>query len=117
MAFAYSLRTRNNFDPKSKEPFRISRSKIDLFTECPRCFYLDQRLGIKRPDTPPFSLNNAVDLLLKKEFDIHRADATAHPLMKAYGLDAVPFKLSWSILFGYILSILTQILINKYFFI
>ncbi|MDP2599134.1 MAG: hypothetical protein Q8P84_00155, partial [Deltaproteobacteria bacterium] len=33
----------------------------------------------------------AVDALLKKEFDVHRAHKTAHPLMKAYGVDAVPF--------------------------
>jgi len=80
------------FDPASREPFRISRSKIDLFVECPRCFYLDQRLGVARPQFPAFTLNNAVDELLKREFDIHRANGTAHPLMKAYKVDAVPLK-------------------------
>lgn len=35
-------------------------------------------------------MNSAVDALLKKEFDIHRANGTAHPLMKEYGIDAVP---------------------------
>ncbi|MEK7554779.1 MAG: PD-(D/E)XK nuclease family protein [Patescibacteria group bacterium] len=83
-------RTRNLYDPKSKEPFRLSRSKIDLFLNCPRCFYLDRRLGVGQPPGFPFSLNSAVDTLLKKEFDIHRAKGSAHPLMKAYGLDAVP---------------------------
>ncbi len=39
-------RTRNLYDPASKEPFRLSRSKIDLFLECARCFYLDRRLGV-----------------------------------------------------------------------
>ena len=80
------------FNPTSKEPFRISRSKIDLFLECPRCFYLEQRLGVKRPSMAPFTLNNAVDYLLKKEFDAHRSKGDAHPLMKKYGIDAVPFK-------------------------
>lgn len=83
-------RTRNIFDPAMREPFRLSRSKIDLFMECHRCFYLDRRLGVDRPPGFPFSLNNAVDLLLKKEFDIHRARNTAHPLMKHYRIDAVP---------------------------
>jgi hypothetical protein len=46
---------------------------------------------VGQPPGYPFSLNSAVDALLKKEFDIHRAAGTAHPLMKAYGLDAVPF--------------------------
>ncbi len=84
-------RTRNLFDPNSREPFKLSRTKIELFTECPRCFYLDRRLGVVRPGFPPFTLNVAVDTLLKKEFDIHRARRTAHPLMKAYGIKAVPF--------------------------
>jgi hypothetical protein len=84
-------RTRNMYDPTSAESFKISRSKIDLFIKCPKCFYLDRRLGIGQPGGYPFSLNTAVDKLLKKEFDIHRTAGTTHPLMKAYGLDAIPF--------------------------
>ncbi len=80
------------FDPTSKEPHKISRSKIDFFLECPRCFYLSERLGIKRPSTAPFTLNVAVDFLLKKEFDIHRAKGTPHPLMKSYRVKAKPFQ-------------------------
>lgn len=79
------------FNPESPEPFKLSRSKIDLFLECPRCFYLDRRLGVDRPPGYPFTLNAAVDKLLKKEFDIHRAAGTTHPLMAHYGVDAVPF--------------------------
>jgi len=71
--------------------FRLSRSKISLFLDCKRCFYIDNKLGTPRPPGFPFNLNSAVDALLKKEFDVHRAARTAHPLMKAYGLDAVPF--------------------------
>lgn len=84
-------RSRNIFDPKGKKPFTISRSKIDLFLDCPRCFYLDRRHGVGRPPGYPFNLNSAVDKLLKKEFDIHRTNQTQHPLMKTYGIDAVPF--------------------------
>lgn len=61
-----------------------------MFIKCPRCFYLDQRLGIKQPDTYPLTLNIAVDELMKKEFDTHRAAGTPHPYMKIYGIDAVP---------------------------
>lgn len=85
-------RTRNIFDPKSSEPFRISRSKVDLFIDCPLCFYLDIRLGVGRPPGFPLTLNVAVDELLKKEFDVHRAKGTRHPFMESYGLDAVPFN-------------------------
>ncbi|TAJ15594.1 hypothetical protein EPO56_00970 [Patescibacteria group bacterium] len=72
--------------------WRLSRSKIDLFIQCPRCFYIDNKLGTARPPGFPFNLNSAVDKLLKKEFDIHRNDETPHPLMDAYGVDAVPFQ-------------------------
>ena len=80
----------NRYDKDSESGFRLSRSKIDLFIKCPRCFYLDRKLGVGQPPGYPFNLNSAVDKLLKKEFDIHRAKGTPHPLMKAYGIDAVP---------------------------
>ena len=82
----------NLFNSSISGPFKLSRSKIDLFLECPRCFYLDRKLGVARPRGFPFTLNSAVDYLLKKEFDIHRAKSQAHPLMKTYGIDAVPFE-------------------------
>ncbi len=73
------------------DKWKLSRSKIDFFIECPRCFYLDNKLGTKRPGFPSFNLNIAVDELFKKEFDVHRLAKTAHPIMVKYGLDAVPF--------------------------
>lgn len=84
-------RTKNIFDPKGSEPYKLSRSKIANFMACPRCFYIDRRLGVGQPPGFPLNLNTAVDTLLKKEFDLHRAKGVAHPLMKAYGIDAVPF--------------------------
>lgn len=71
--------------------FKISRSKIDLFCECPCCFYLDRKLGISPPPGFPFNLNNAVDCLLKKEFDEYRAKGIPHPLMVQNDLRAIPF--------------------------
>jgi ATP-dependent exoDNAse (exonuclease V) beta subunit len=41
--------------------------------------------------SPPFTLNCLVDTLLKKEFDLHRAAGTPHPLMVREGIDAIPF--------------------------
>lgn len=83
-------KTRNLYTPGSREPFKLSRSKIDLFQQCGRCFYLDRRLGVERPPGFPFNLNSAVDALLKQEFDIHRAAGTTHPLIEKYGVDARP---------------------------
>ncbi len=72
--------------------WRLSRSKIALFVECARCFYIDNKLGTARPPGFPFNLNSAVDALLKKEFDIHRTAASSHPIMQQYGVDAVPYQ-------------------------
>lgn len=85
-----SQRSRNLYMPGSDQPFRVSRSKIDLFRTCPRCFYIDRRLGTGQPPGYPFAINSAVDNLLKKEFDRHRQAGTPHPLQVDYGLDQVP---------------------------
>ena len=76
---------------RSLQRRQLSRSKIELFIDCPRCFWLDVARGIPRPSGPPFTLNNAVDALMKAEFDRYRAAGTAHPLFDTAGLDAVPF--------------------------
>ena len=90
--FYRGKRKANMFDPQAKEPYRLSRTRLDLFLECPRCFYFDRRLGVDRPPGFPFSLNSAVDLLLKKEFDSYRAKGESHPVMRSEGIDAIPFQ-------------------------
>ncbi len=75
---------------ESTEPFKLSRSKIEYFLECPKCFYIDRKLGISRPPGFPFNLNSAVDKLLKQEFDIYREKALKHPLIRNYQVDAIP---------------------------
>tara|TARA_B100000029_G_scaffold404787_1_gene404889 strand:+ start:1472 stop:2221 length:750 start_codon:yes stop_codon:yes gene_type:complete len=83
-------RTRNIFKPDSEKPFKLSRSKLDLFVNCPRCFYIDRRLGVGPPPGFPFNINSAIDHLLKKEFDEYRESGEPHPLMREAGIDAVP---------------------------
>jgi hypothetical protein len=48
--------------------------------------------GIKRPGFPPYTINSAIDTLLKEEFDIHRENGTAHYVMEKYHIDALPYK-------------------------
>ena len=84
-------RRSNLYSPESPLPFNVSRSKIDMFIECPHCFYLDRRLGISRPDMPGWSLNSAVDALFKNEFDGFRDQKKPHPLMSKYNINAIPF--------------------------
>lgn len=88
----YYQKTKGLFDPNSAEPFKISRSKIDLFVQCPRCFYMDARLGLGRPSTPPYTLNNAVDSLLKNELDLLRKTGGKYKLAEDFGVDAVPYN-------------------------
>ena len=83
-------RTRNFFKPDASKPFKLSRSKLDLFVNCPRCFYIDRRLGVGPPPGFPFNINSAIDHLLKKEFDEYRESSEPHPLMRDAGIDAVP---------------------------
>ncbi len=83
-------RKKNVYTPGEPSPFRLSRSRIELFIQCQRCFYIDRRLGVDRPPGFPFTLNSAVDALLKKEFDLLRKGKEPHPLMKQYNIDAIP---------------------------
>ena len=85
-------RTKHLFNPESAVPFCVSRTKLQDFQKCPRCFYLDRRLGVSKPSMPAFSLNVAVDALLKKEFDTYRKKKKPHPIMIQYGLHAIPFQ-------------------------
>ncbi|MBI4033385.1 PD-(D/E)XK nuclease family protein [Candidatus Saccharibacteria bacterium] len=87
---AYQRYRSEPYKPGQTAPYKISRSKIDLFIQCPRCFWLDARLKISRPKGPPFTLNSAVDQLLKQEFDALRKAGKQHPLQIEYGIDAKP---------------------------
>ncbi len=53
---------------------------------------MDSRLGTSKPSIPQFTLNSAVDNLLKNEFDILRQTGESHELMKLYKINAVPLK-------------------------
>lgn len=80
------------YQPGQAEPFKVSRSKIELFMQCPRCFWLDVRLKITRPSSPPFNINKTIDELYKKEFDRHRLAGTPHPIMTDNQIKAVPYQ-------------------------
>lgn len=83
---------RKLYDPKSTEPFPFSRSRIENFVNCPRCFHLEERKGIKAPSGPQFLLNSGIDTLYKNEFDICRKEKKPHPLMIKNNINAIPFS-------------------------
>jgi len=93
MAYEYKYNPNRNADWNyGGKKWRLSRSKLDFFLECPRCFYVDNKLGTKRPGFPSFNLNIAVDELFKKEFDVYREKQEPHPIMEKNQINAVPFK-------------------------
>jgi CRISPR/Cas system-associated exonuclease Cas4 (RecB family) len=89
---AYTRQRSAPYQPGQVAPFKVSRSKIELFMQCPRCFWLDVRLKISRPSSPPFNINKAIDELFKKEFDRYRASGQPHPIMTDNQIKAVPYQ-------------------------
>ena len=91
-AVSFRVRKTSIYDKKSNTPFKISRSKFFNFLSCKRCFYLDRVKGLKDPGMPGWSLNVAVDELLKKEFDVLREQKKPHPIFKKHNLNFIPFQ-------------------------
>ena len=72
----------------NEKTIQLSPNSLNLFLECPHCFWLDKNLGIKRPPSYPYALNSAVDSLLKEEFDAYRAKKLIHPLLEENNIKA-----------------------------
>ncbi len=89
--FSYNpKRSRNLYN--SSEPFKLSRSKLENAIQCQVCSQLDLKYGLTPPPGYPFSLNNAVDELQKKDFNKYRKEQKAHPLFVENDIDAIPFE-------------------------
>jgi hypothetical protein len=71
---------------------KLSRTAIEQFIRCPRCFYLERRMGLKPPSMVPLTLAVATDALLKNEFDIVRKTGESHPLWERHGLKVRAFQ-------------------------
>ncbi len=85
-------RHRGVFNLSNPEPYELSRSRVENFFKCPCCFYLIQVRGIDFPSMPGFNINEATDILLKKDFDKYRGTKTTHPFLKENGLEyLVPY--------------------------
>ena len=86
-------RHRGKFDPENLEPYELSRSRIENFIKCPACFYLQQVEKIKFPSIPGFNINEATDILLKRDFDEYRGANRTHPYLEELGLGhLIPFQ-------------------------
>ena len=72
-------------------PIQLSPNSLNLYLECPHCFWLEKTKKIRRPQPYPYALNAAVDILLKEEFDSYRIKNEPHPLLLAHGIGAKLF--------------------------
>ena len=86
------IRKKNIYTKGITKNFRISRSKVDLHIKCKRCFWLDRVKGLGMIQPPSFTLNNAVDNLLKNEFDFYRSAKKKHPIFIKNDLNIMPFS-------------------------
>ena len=75
----------------NSQKFQLSPNSLNLFLECPHCFWLDKKMGVKRPPPYPYALNSAVDTLLKEEFDEYRSKNEVHPLLADNNIPAKLF--------------------------
>ncbi|MFH1451140.1 MAG: PD-(D/E)XK nuclease family protein [bacterium] len=76
----------------SNKIIQLSPNSLNLFLECPACFWLEKKQGIKRPQPYPYALNTAMDFLLKEEFDRYRSKNQSHPLLSANNISAHLFS-------------------------
>lgn len=76
----------------NNKTIQLSPNSLNLFLECPHCFWLEKKMGIKRPQPFPYALNIAVDVLLKQEFDSYRAQDKPHPLLVDNNIPAKLFS-------------------------
>lgn len=79
-------RHRGKYQPTLNEPYELSRSRIENFVRCPACFYLQQVQGVPFPSIPGFNINEATDVLLKRDFDKYRGAQTTHPFLQNIGM-------------------------------
>lgn len=86
-------RHRGKFNIDITEPYELSRSRIENFVKCPACFYMQQVEGIQFPSIPGFNINEATDILLKKDFDYYREKKQSHPFLENQGYShLVPYQ-------------------------
>ena len=87
-----AFRKNNTYKYEPGNTFKLSRSGIDSFIKCKRCFYLNKVGNIKDIGMPGFSLNSAHDELMKKELDIYRENGEAHLYMESLKRNLIPFQ-------------------------
>lgn len=61
---------------------RLSPTSLNLFLECPRCFWLYLNKGIKRPSIPVATITTGLDRVIKEYFNLYRVKGVLPPLLE-----------------------------------
>lgn len=72
--------------------YKLSPSRMNLYAECPRCFYLRVNEKVERPSGPFPSLPSGVDRELKDHFDRYREKGETPPEIEEAEIDAKLFS-------------------------
>lgn len=68
---------------------KLSPTSLNLFLDCPRCFWLYLKQGIKRPGIPVATITTGLDSVIKEYFNLYRTKEILPPLLE----NKVPGKL------------------------
>jgi len=60
---------------------KLSPTSLNLFLECPRCFWLYINKGMKRPSIPVATITTGLDRVIKEYFNHYRAKGILPPLL------------------------------------
>ena len=71
--------------------YKLSPSSLNLFKDCPRCFWLHFRKGIKRPSGAFPSLPSGMDRIIKEHFDLYIGKNELPPELEKEGIKAKLF--------------------------
>lgn len=72
--------------------YKLSPSRINLFFECERCFWLRVNEGAQRPSGPFPSLPSGMDQKIKQHFDRFRERNSVPPELEEADIEAEPFE-------------------------
>ncbi|MBI4441132.1 hypothetical protein HY639_03120 [Candidatus Woesearchaeota archaeon] len=65
--------------------YQLSPTSLDMYNDCPKCFWLKMNKKIDRPDTPFPSLPSGMDKVIKRHFDAYRQQHLLPPELE--GID------------------------------
>jgi len=65
-------------------PYKLSPSSLNLYVDCPRCFWLHINKGVKRPEGIFPSLPSGMDKVLKNHFDSFMQKGLMPPELKNF---------------------------------